>query len=128
MNFCRMNSWRASESDVIAIIRRLDVDADQQITAQEFFEMMDEQQELAKAIHGDPRSLDREDPYFMNTSPTKANQQRSPRKDALSPQRVHQTAYLMHASNVAKNVREGYERNPRESPLRGSPQRVESIR
>ena len=42
MNFCRMNSWRASESDVIAIIRRLDVDADQQITAQEFFEMMDE--------------------------------------------------------------------------------------
>lgn len=42
MNFCRMNSWRASESEVIAIIRRLDVDADQQITAQEFFETMDE--------------------------------------------------------------------------------------
>lgn len=28
MNFCRMNSWRASESQVIAIVRRLDIDAD----------------------------------------------------------------------------------------------------
>ena len=42
MNFCRMNSWRASESEVIAIIRRLDVDADQQITGGEFFETMDD--------------------------------------------------------------------------------------
>jgi Ca2+-binding EF-hand superfamily protein len=28
MNFCRMNSFRASESEIIAIVRRLDVDAD----------------------------------------------------------------------------------------------------
>ena len=89
MNFCRMNSWRASESEVIAIIRRLDVDADQQITVNEFFETMDDQQELANAIHGDPNSVDRDDPYFRHTSPAKAFQTRSPRKDVISPQRVH---------------------------------------
>jgi len=36
MNFCRMNSWRASESEIIAVVRRLDVDADQRINYGEF--------------------------------------------------------------------------------------------
>lgn len=40
MNFCRMNSWRASESEVIAIVRRLDIDADQRITFNEWDETM----------------------------------------------------------------------------------------
>lgn len=38
-----MNSWRASESQIIAIVRRLDIDADQRVTFTEFAEMMDEQ-------------------------------------------------------------------------------------
>jgi len=46
MNFCRMNSFRASESEIISIVRRLDVDADQRITFNEFNEMMDDQQDL----------------------------------------------------------------------------------
>ena len=36
MNFCRMNGYMASESEVIAIVRRFDVDADQKITFEEF--------------------------------------------------------------------------------------------
>lgn len=40
MNFCRMNSWRASESEIIAIVRRLDIDADQRITFNEWDETM----------------------------------------------------------------------------------------
>ena len=32
MNFCRMNSFRASEAEIIAIVRRLDIDADQCVT------------------------------------------------------------------------------------------------
>ena len=40
MNFCRRNNFYASESDVIAIVRRLDEDADQRITFDEFDTMM----------------------------------------------------------------------------------------
>ena len=40
MNFCRMNSFRASEAEIIAVVRRLDIDADQCITFQEWNEMM----------------------------------------------------------------------------------------
>ena len=43
MNFCRMNSYRPTESEVIAIVRRLDADADQRITFNEFNEMFDSQ-------------------------------------------------------------------------------------
>ena len=42
MNFCRMNSWRASESEIIAVVRRLDVDADQRITFHEFADLMED--------------------------------------------------------------------------------------
>ena len=52
MNFCRMNSFRASEAEVIAIVRRLDVDADSCITFQEWNEMLQNQEELFAAIHG----------------------------------------------------------------------------
>ena len=41
MNFCRMNSYRATESEVIAMVRRLDIDADQMINFNEWNEMMD---------------------------------------------------------------------------------------
>lgn len=75
-----MNSYLSSESDVIAIIRRFDVNADQQITFEEFSEMMDDQDELAPAMHGDPTSDNREDPYFRHTSPAKTYQTRTPRK------------------------------------------------
>ena len=71
MNFCRMNSWRASESEIIAIVRRLDIDADQRITYNEFCDTIGNQEELAPAIHADPLSNDREDPYFRHTSPAK---------------------------------------------------------
>ena len=36
MNFLRLNGMRATESEVIAVIRRLDIDADQKITFEEF--------------------------------------------------------------------------------------------
>ena len=78
MNFCRMNSFRASESEVIAIVRRLDIDADQMITFNEFCDTMGNQEELAPAMHADPRSNDREDPFFRHTSPAKTYQTRSP--------------------------------------------------
>ena len=52
MNFCRMNSFRASEAEVIAIVRRLDVDADSCVTFQEWNEMLQNQEELFAAIHG----------------------------------------------------------------------------
>ena len=94
MNFCRMNSYRASESEVIAIVRRLDIDADQRITFNEFDEMMSENEDLAPAAHANPASNDREDPYFRHTSPAKTYQQRSPRRGAadstnMSPTRLH---------------------------------------
>ena len=54
MNFCRMNSWRASESEIIAIVRRLDVDADTRINLHEWEETMGNQAILAPAIHGIP--------------------------------------------------------------------------
>mmetsp|Transcript_17469 Transcript_17469/g.23578 ORF Transcript_17469/g.23578 Transcript_17469/m.23578 type:complete len:106 (-) Transcript_17469:1418-1735(-) len=85
MNFCRMNSWRASESQIIAIVRRLDVDADQRITFNEFTEMMDEQQDIPLPMKGNPASDDRDDPYFKHTSPTKTLQQRSPARENTSP-------------------------------------------
>lgn len=28
LNFCRMNNYRASEAEIIAVVRRLDIDAD----------------------------------------------------------------------------------------------------
>ena len=40
MNFCRRINFYASESDVIAIVRRMDEDADQRITYNEFDELM----------------------------------------------------------------------------------------
>jgi Ca2+-binding EF-hand superfamily protein len=36
LNFCRLNGYYASESEVIAMVRRLDVDADQRISYDEF--------------------------------------------------------------------------------------------
>lgn len=40
LNFCRMNGFRASESEIIAIIRRLDIDADQHVNFEEFCSTM----------------------------------------------------------------------------------------
>lgn len=74
MNFCRMNSWRASESQVIAIVRRLDIDADQRITFNEWNETMDNVSDVLPAVHGDPLTDNREDPYFRHTSPAKTYQ------------------------------------------------------
>ena len=118
MNFCRMNSWRATESEIIAIVRRLDIDADQRITYNEFCDTLGDQEELMPAAHADPRSSDREDPYFRHTSPAKTYQERSPTRNqaasaasarnALSPPRMHTNSQLIHASNVARNTREDY--------------------
>ena len=36
LNFCRLNGYNAVESEIIAIVRRLDVDADQRINYDEF--------------------------------------------------------------------------------------------
>ena len=46
MNFLRLNGMRASESEVIAIIRRLDIDADQKITFEEFSCTMQDNNDL----------------------------------------------------------------------------------
>ena len=103
MNFCRMNSFRASEAEVIAIVRRLDVDADSCITFQEWNEMLQNQEELSAAIHGlaptVERLQDHEDPYFRHTSPSRSFQTRSPQRgptgqdprisQVVSPQRLH---------------------------------------
>ena len=128
MNFCRMNSYRATESEIIAIVRRLDADADQRITFNEFNEMMDQQCDSREPIHADPTSPDRQDPYFRHTSPAKAYQQRSPRRDFASPGRMHQSDTLAHASNVAARAREHYETRDRESPQRSSPQKFEHFK
>lgn len=82
MNFLRLNGMRATESEVIAIVRRLDIDADQRITFEEFSQTMQENNDLEQPRHGDPQSPHREDPYFAHTSPTKATQHRdaSPRR------------------------------------------------
>ena len=90
MNFCRMNSYRPSESDIIAVIRRLDIDADQRVTFSEWSELIDNQQQIvAAAVHADPTSPDRQDPFFRHTSPAKAYQTRSPRREATSPRPLH---------------------------------------
>jgi Ca2+-binding EF-hand superfamily protein len=36
LNFCRLNGYNAIESEIIAIVRRLDADADQKIGFDEF--------------------------------------------------------------------------------------------
>ena len=46
MNFLRLNGMRASESEVIAVIRRLDIDADQRITLEEFSQTMQDNNDL----------------------------------------------------------------------------------
>ena len=46
MNFLRLNGMRASESEVIAVIRRLDIDADQRITFEEFSTTMQDNNDL----------------------------------------------------------------------------------
>lgn len=132
MNFCRMNSYRASESEIIAIVRRLDIDADQRITFNEFDNMMECVQHLQPAIHGNPDDPNRDDPFFRHTSPAKTYQTRSPARGGMSrecsPQRLHQTDTLVYASNLARSTRDGYESRQRESPLRGSPQKYEAAR
>ena len=82
MNFLRLNGMRASEAEVIAIIRRLDIDADQRITFEEFSQTMQDNNDLEMPKHGDPSSPHRDDPYFRHTSPVKATQHRdtSPRR------------------------------------------------
>ena len=86
MNFLRLNGMRASEGEVIAIIRRLDIDADQKITYEEWCKTMQENNDLEHPRHQDPTSPMREDPYFAHTSPVKGVQHRdpSPRKGGLS--------------------------------------------
>ena len=117
MNFCRMNSWRASESEIIAIVRRLDIDADQRITFNEWDETMAELQPLMPAQHGNPNSDNRQDHYFRHTSPVKNYESRSsPRRDVCSPARTYTQSHLQYASNVARNTREEYETRQKESP------------
>ena len=86
MNFLRLNGMRASENEVISIIRRLDMDADQRITFEEFCQTMQDNNDLEIARHGDPTSPNREDSYFRHTSPVKASQHRdaSPRRGGMS--------------------------------------------
>ena len=64
MNFLRLNGMRATEGEVIAIIRRLDIDADQRITFEEFCRTMQDNHDLQMPRHGDPSSPERDDPYF----------------------------------------------------------------
>ena len=123
-----MNSYRATESEIIAIVRRLDADADQRITFNEFNEMMDRQVDSRDPVHADPTSPDRQDPYFRHTSPAKAHQIRSPERNITSPGRMHKDAHLTHASNVAARAREHYETRDRASPERSSPQKYEAFR
>jgi Ca2+-binding EF-hand superfamily protein len=40
LHFCRSSGYNASESEIIAVIRRLDVDADQRIKYEEFAKIM----------------------------------------------------------------------------------------
>ena len=86
MNFLRLNGMRASEGEVIAIIRRLDIDADQKITFEEWCKTMQDNNDLELPLHQDPTSPMREDPYFRHTSPVKGVQHRdaSPRRGGLS--------------------------------------------
>lgn len=39
-DFCRQNDFRASELDIVAVIRRMDMDADQRVSFDEFSKMM----------------------------------------------------------------------------------------
>ena len=73
MNFCRLNNFRATESQVIGIVRRLDIDADQRITYEEWGQFMDYQEPLPVHRHADPNSPEREDSRFRHTSPPKTS-------------------------------------------------------
>lgn len=121
MNFCRLNGFRATESQVIAIVRRLDEDADQFITFDEWSEMMEDQGELEPAIHGG--GPEKQDPYFFHTSPAKSYQTRaSPRRGASAGFAASQLAHS--ASSHAIQTRDAYYGGRhRESPLRASPPR-----
>ena len=74
MNFCRMNGYRASEAEIIAVVRRLDIDADQVVNFEEFQNSMIVAEPALPARHGDPHSPVRENDYFRHTSPPKATQ------------------------------------------------------
>jgi hypothetical protein len=62
---------------------------------------MNDQDGLAPAMHGDPNSDNREDPYFRQTSPVKTYQTRSPRKTAS----VAQSASYGAGSSPGRSMR-----------------------
>ena len=51
--FCRLNGFRPSDSEVIAIVRRMDVDADQRVNNKEFRQFMAPVEDLPRAEHTD---------------------------------------------------------------------------
>ena len=54
MSFCRLNGFAASESEVVAIVRRLDIDADQCINLQEWCQTMQVREPILPPKHDDP--------------------------------------------------------------------------
>ena len=80
MNFCKINGFIATEAEIVAVVRRLDVDADQTINYEEWCQTMQVREPILPPRHNDPSSPVREDDYFRHTSPTKALQTRSPMK------------------------------------------------
>ena len=89
LNFCRINGYNAIESEIIAIVRRLDADADQKIGFDEFCQIFQGTEQLPFPSHADASSPVREDPYFRHTSPPKQSprRSRSPLRSISPPQR-----------------------------------------
>jgi len=97
-SFCRLNGYHASEGEIIAVIRRLDIDADQRINFEEFCQTMHGSDLLPEAGHDDPKRADREDAYFAHTSPPRSNRKRSPtRCDARDFEEIKTQSIPLHS-------------------------------
>jgi hypothetical protein len=83
LSYCHLNGYQASQREVAAVIRRLDIDADNRITFQEWVETMQPLLSCPQPFHANPRDTIREHHMFANTSPPKI----SARRHSPSPQR-----------------------------------------
>lgn len=112
LNFCRLNGYNPTENEVIAMVRRLDVDADQRINFDEFRLTFDDD---GLPVPFESKECRRDNGYsFCNNSPLK----QSPKRES-SPLRAE------------LEESKGYEASPRlsgagrMSPLRSlSPRRI----
>lgn len=113
LNFCRLNGYNPTENEVIAMVRRLDVDADQRINFDEFRLTFDDDGQPLSYV---PTTLSRDHGDSFANSPLKQSPMRI--KHA-SPRRVE------FEETKAEQVSQRLSGTGRMSPLRSlSPRRI----